>query len=70
MSCQHPQIESIVKKVVLLTLREHGCLPCELLQHLSSPGQSVTAFTDANVQAELANAKLSHGVLLLLTLVL
>lgn len=57
-------------KVVWLTLREHGCLPCELLQHLRSTGQSVTAFTHADVKAELANAELSHGVLLLLTLVL
>lgn len=53
-----------------LTLGEDRGLPCELLQHLSSTGQSVTTLTDADVQAELANAKLPHGVLLLLTLVL
>lgn len=53
-----------------LTLGEDRGLPCELLEHLSSTGQSVTTLTDTDVQAELANAKLPHGVLLLLTLVL
>lgn len=53
-----------------LTFGEDGCLPCELFQHLRSTGQSVSALADADVQAELANAELSHGVLLFLTLVL
>lgn len=53
-----------------LTLREDGSLSCELLQHFSSTGESVTTLTDADVQTELADAELSHGVLLLLTLVL
>lgn len=52
------------------TLGEDGGLPCELLQHFSSSGQPVSALADADVQAELADAELSHGVLLLLTLVL
>lgn len=58
------------EQVKRLTFGENWCLPCELLQHLGSTGQSVSALTDADVQAELANAELSHGVLLFLTLVL
>lgn len=53
-----------------LTLGKDGGLPCELLQHFSSSGEPVSALTDADVQAELADAELSHRVLLLLTLVL
>lgn len=53
-----------------LTLGEDGSLARQLLQHLGSSGQPVSALTDADVQAELADAKLPHGVLLLLTLVL
>lgn len=54
----------------ILTFGEDGSLPCELLQHFSSSGESVSALTDADVQAELADAELLHRVLLLLTLVL
>ncbi len=68
-TAQGPTSQSLPRRRAL-TLGEDGGLPCELLQHLSSTGQSVSALTDADVQAELANAELSHGVLLLLTLVL
>lgn len=53
-----------------LTLWEDGSLSCELFQHLGSSGQSVSALTHTDVQAELADAELSHGIRLLLTLVL
>lgn len=54
----------------MFTFGEDRSLACELLQHLSSAGQPVTALTNTDVQAQFANAQLPHGVLLLLTLVL
>lgn len=54
----------------MLTFGEDRSLACELLQHLGGTGQSVTTLTYTDVQAELANTQLPHGVLLLLTLVL
>ena len=46
-----------------LTLRVHGGLASELLEHLGGTGQSITALADANVEAELLNAELAHRVL-------
>lgn len=54
----------------MFTFGEDRSLACELLQHLGGTGQPVTALTNADVQAQLANTQLPHGVLLLLTLVL
>ena len=48
---------------------EHWGLARELLQHLGCPGQPVSALPNADVEAELADAKFPHGVLLL-TLIL
>lgn len=48
----------------LLTFGEHRGLACELLQHLGCPGQSVSTLPYADVEAELADAKFPHGVLL------
>lgn len=57
-------------QVIEVTFGEDRSLACELLQHLGSTGQSVTALTNTDVQAQFANTQLPHGVLLLLTLVL
>lgn len=43
-------------------------LTAQLLQHLGGTGQSVTRFTDRDVQDELLDAKLPVGVLGLLRL--
>lgn len=40
-----------------------GRLTGKLFEHLRGTGQSVTRFTDANVEAEFANAHLAHWVL-------
>ena len=48
---------------------EHWGLAHELLQHLGRPGQPVSALPDADVEAELADAKFPLGVFLL-TLIL
>jgi hypothetical protein len=42
----------------------------ELLQHLGSTGQSVTRLADRDVQDELLDAELPHGVLGLLRLII
>lgn len=47
------------------SLRVDGRLAGQLFQHFGSTGQSVTRFTDANVQAELADSHLAHRVLAL-----
>ncbi len=44
-------------------LGEDGGLACELLQHLGGPGQPVTRLADADVEAQLADAYLTHRVL-------
>jgi hypothetical protein len=43
-------------------------LTAQLLQHLGGTGQSVTRFANGDVEDELLNAKLAHGVLSLLRL--
>lgn len=68
--CNSDKVVFFAKVRQTPTLGEDWGLPRELLQHLGSSGQSVSALSHADVQAELANADLSHGVLLLLTLVL
>ena len=37
-------------------------MSCQLFQHLSCTSQSVTGLTDADVQAQLADTQLAHGV--------
>lgn len=54
----------------MFTFGEDRSLACELFQHLGSTGQPVTTLTYTDVQAQLANTQLPHGVLLLLGLVL
>ena len=44
-------------------LGEDGGLAGQLLEHLGSSGQSVTALADANVQAKLADLQIPHGIL-------
>lgn len=39
-----------------------GGLTRQLLKHLGGTGESVTRFTDGDVQNELLNLKLPHGV--------
>jgi hypothetical protein len=45
-----------------------GSLTAQLLEHLGSTGKSVTRLADGNVQDELLDAELPHGVLGLLRL--
>ncbi|GMT33478.1 hypothetical protein PFISCL1PPCAC_24774, partial [Pristionchus fissidentatus] len=47
-------------------LGEHGGLASELLEHLSGTGKSVSRLPDADVEAELLNLQLAHGILCLL----
>jgi hypothetical protein len=47
-----------------------GLLTGELIQHLTSASKSVTRLTNANVDDELLNAKLAHGVVSLLLLLI
>lgn len=51
------------------TFWEDGSLSCELLQHFGCSSEPVPTLSNADVQAEFANAQLPHGVFLL-TLVL
>lgn len=52
------------------TLGEDRSLSGQLFQHFSSSGQSVSTLSHTDVQAQLADAKLLHRVLLLLGLFL
>ena len=45
-----------------------GRLTGQLLEHLGGTGQSVTRLADRDVEDELLDAKLAHGVLSLLSL--
>lgn len=40
----------------------YRCLTAQLLKHLGCSRQSITRFTDGNVQDELVNAQFPHGV--------
>jgi hypothetical protein len=44
----------------------NGCLTRQLLEHLCGTGEPVTRFTNGDVEDELCNLELPHGVLLLL----
>lgn len=46
-----------------IELTVDGSLTAQLLQDLGGTSQSVTRFTDGNVEDELLDAKLAHGVL-------
>jgi hypothetical protein len=48
------------------TLGVHGLLASQLFQHLGGTSQSVTRLAHTDVEAELANTQLPHGVLGLL----
>ena len=48
---------------MLITFGKDGCLTGQLLEHLGGSCQSVTGLAHANVDAELANAQLSHDIL-------
>lgn len=43
---------------------KYGGLVCELLQHLSFLGQSVSTLLHIGIEAELEDSKFPHGVLL------
>ena len=45
------------------SLGEDGQLASQLFQHLGGTGQSITRFTNANVQAKLFNAQFTHDIL-------
>ena len=45
-------------------LGEAGRLARQLLQHLGGTGETITTLANANVDAELLQLKLPHGVLL------
>ena len=47
------------------TLSVNGLLAGNLLQHTSSLGDSIAGLTNANVDDELLNADVTHGVSLL-----
>lgn len=47
------------------TLSVNGLLTRDLLQHTSSLGDSIARLTNANVDDELLNADVTHGVSLL-----
>lgn len=39
-----------------------GCLTAQLLEHFGGLGQSVTGFTNGDVEDEFLDAQLAHGV--------
>ena len=49
-------------------LREHRLLAGELLKNFGSLGKAVAGFTDGDVQHQLVDAHLPHGILLLVGL--
>ena len=57
-------IESIPGKVFCTVDRS---LTAQLFQHLRSAGQSVTRFSDRDVEDELLDAEILHGVAALLS---
>ena len=59
----------LVYFLFVFTLGENGLLVSEGLEHLGGTGESITALTDRDVQAELGDADLTHGVLLGLLLI-
>lgn len=46
-----------------LTLRVHGLLTSELLQHTRGAGEAIAGLSDAAVQDELVNLNLAHDIL-------
>jgi len=47
------------------TLRKYRLLASQLLEHLCSTGKPITRLSHTDVEAELANTQLLHGILLL-----
>lgn len=60
----YPQFD--FHKPKILTLGKYRALATELLQHLGSAGESISALTNRDVQNKLLNLDISHRVLLLL----
>merc|ERR1719471_2091667 len=51
------------RRQVLAGLGEHWGLSSQRLQHLSGPGEPITRLADADVEAELPDPQVPHGVL-------
>lgn len=51
-----------MSKIIVFTFGENGLLSAELLEHSTSLGQSVTGLSRGDIETELLDVNLAHGV--------